>query len=373
MMLSFLLLFLPAVLVLATGTRPLSRRSNDSTFNGSVSSSLAAPAHDCSMSHANCHCFPSLGFKTPSNVPNSIDGWWCNATSEYAFLGFSYEVTACQSLQQLKKDFADMRHTFHSRYVRLYGACDREEFYDDVIEAAWDTSLGVHALIWFGFDGTDQWIGRRDRLFRTLHSNPKAKFVTRVVQFGSEPLFDKVLSPDKLAAQVLSAKKNLSSLDIPVTVSELAYGYQENGGAQDVLDAIDSINIHMLPFFSSNASTGKDSPPNLLRTNAWPLVLDDLNWFIDHGRGKKMYLDENGWPSMTSEGVQPNSPVAVADVDSEHAYYDLLDQHCSYLKTVVGGGVGWFAHIYSDSQEPGYGIYDSSGRLKSPFAPRTSC
>jgi exo-beta-1,3-glucanase (GH17 family) len=190
-------------------------------------------------------------------------------------------LIAGQSLQQLKKDFADMRHTFHSRYVRLYGACDREEFYDDVIEAAWDTSLGVHALIWvslhatcmpmsslfesqFGFDGTDQWIGRRDRLFRTLHSNPKAKFVTRVVQFGSEPLFDKVLSPDKLAAQVLSAKKNLSSLDIPVTVSELAYGYQENGGAQDVLDAIDSINIHMLPFFSSNASTGKDSPPNLL-------------------------------------------------------------------------------------------------------------
>jgi len=185
-------------------------------------------------------------------------------------------LSAGQSLQQLKKEFADMRNTFHSRYVRLYGACDREGFYDDIIEVAWDTSLGVHALIWvslhatcmpisslsesqFGFDGTDQWVDRRDRLFRTLHSNPKAKFVTRVVQFGSEPLFDHVLSPDELATQVLSAKKNLSSLDIPVTVSELAYGYQENGGAQNVLDAIDSINIHMLPFFSSKASTGKFS------------------------------------------------------------------------------------------------------------------
>jgi exo-beta-1,3-glucanase (GH17 family) len=191
-------------------------------------------------------------------------------------------LSAGQSLQQLKKDFADMRNTFHSRYVRLYGACDREGFYDDVIEAAWHTSLGVHALIWvslratcmpispysfesqFGFDGTDQWVARRDRLFRTLHSNPKAKFVTRVVQFGSEPLFDHVLSPDELAAQVLSAKKRLSGLDIPVTVSELAYGYQANGGAQNVLDAIDSINIHMLPFFSSKASTGKASPSNLL-------------------------------------------------------------------------------------------------------------
>jgi hypothetical protein len=103
---------------------------------------------------------------------------------------------------------------------------------------------------------------------------------------------------------------------------------------------------------------------------------------------------QNGWPSVTSEGVQPNSPNAVASVGSEHvstlhhqsdmstgenltlcykAYFSLLDQHCNDLKNVVGGGVGWFAHIYSDDQEPGYGIYDSSGKLKFPFAPRTSC
>jgi hypothetical protein len=25
---------------------------------------------------------------------------------------------------------------------------------------------------------------------------------------------------------------------------------------------------------------------------AWPLVMADLQWFIDHGRGKKMYMDE---------------------------------------------------------------------------------
>ena len=108
--------------------------------------------------------------------------------------------------------------------------------------------MGVHALVWFGFNGDDVWIGRRDALFASLHSNPKAKFVTRVVQFGSEPLFDNVLPHDQLAEQVILAKQNLSSLNIPVTVSELAYGYQERGGAQDVLDAIDSINIHMLPF-----------------------------------------------------------------------------------------------------------------------------
>jgi hypothetical protein len=100
-------------------------------------------------------------------------------------------------------------------------------------------------------------MGRRDSLFRTLHANPKAKFVTRAVQFGSEPLFDAVLTPDELAEQVSDAKRRLSGLGIPVTVSELAYGYQERGGAQNVLDAIDVINIHMLPFFAQTASTGK--------------------------------------------------------------------------------------------------------------------
>ena len=105
---------------------------------------------------------------------------------------------------------------------------------------------------------------RRDNLFATLHSNPKAPFVTRVVQFGSEPLFDEVLSPAQLSAQVIKAKQNLSSIGIPVTVSELAYGYQKYGAtAQKVLNAIDSINIHMLPFFASNATTGTYLPHSL--------------------------------------------------------------------------------------------------------------
>jgi hypothetical protein len=295
-MFSLPLLFLPAVLVSAHRFPSHSRlRSRSCHVNDSSSSGLAAPVPVPSNDSSTSGCFPSLGFEMPSDVPNSAEGWWCDPATEYAFVGFSYEVTSCacvilnksscthgfilsagQSLQKLNKDFADIRNRFHSRYVRLYGACDRDGFYDDVIEAAWDNTLGVHALIWvslparytptsslfetqFGFDGTDQWMGRRDNLFSTLHSNPKAQFVTRVVQFGSEPLFDGVLPSDTLAAQVLSAKNNLSSLGIPVTVSELAYGYQENGGAQNVLDVIDSINIHMLPFFSSDATTGKVS------------------------------------------------------------------------------------------------------------------
>lgn len=116
----------------------------------------------------------------------------------------------------------------------------------------------------FDFDIDDAWEARRDNLFADLHSKPKARFVTRVVQFGSEPLFDGVIKHDALAHQVKLAQKSLSSLGIPVTVSEMRYGYEERGGAQDVLDAIDSINIHMLPFFSKEAATC------MFRTGCWP-------------------------------------------------------------------------------------------------------
>ena len=150
---------------------------------------------------------------------------------------------------------------------------------------------------------------RFNALSSILHSNPKAKFVTRVVQLGSEPLFDAVITPAALTAQVLNAKKALSDIGVSVTVSEMAYGYQERNstGSQAVLDAIDSINAHILPFFSKDATTGEChtmflgsrllplplSSHNVLPgNNSWPDVMADLQYFIDNGGGKKIYLDE---------------------------------------------------------------------------------
>jgi hypothetical protein len=165
---------------------------------------------------------------------------------------------------------------------------------DDVVEAAYAANVGVHALIWFGFDGDSKWKGRReynyrrrkisnadylsgDALFKTLHTNPLAKFVTRVVQFGSEPLFDSVLPIDDLTAQVESAKKELAYMNIPVTISEMAFGeenhaaiqwlvliydpspgYQKNSksGSQKMMDTVDVFNIHTLPYFARSATTG---------------------------------------------------------------------------------------------------------------------
>ncbi|KAF9049223.1 hypothetical protein BDZ89DRAFT_940936 [Hymenopellis radicata] len=300
----------------------------------------------------------------PASVPSSLNGWWCPQNQEYGFVGFSYAIDACQDIATLKREFKDIRYNFNGRYVRLYGACDRSNFYDDVVNAAWEAGLGVHALIWFGFDGGNAWQARKDHLVSTLYNNPKAKFVTRVIQFGSEPLFDYAMEANALASQVWALKSKIAPLGIAVTISELAYGFQERGGAPEVMKAIDVIDGHMLPFFSYQASTA---------SNSWPLIQNDLNWFIAHGQGKKIYLTENGWPSQQTAVLRPNNPHAVANTANEQAYFNLLDSKCSYFKSVPGGGVGWFAHLYSDRQQLGYGIYNGNGQLKFPFKPRTSC
>ncbi|KAI0743867.1 B-(1-6) glucan synthase [Daedaleopsis nitida] len=304
----------------------------------------------------------------PQDAPSDLTNWWCDPSTEYAFVGFSYEISACEHAATLKNDFANIRKTYNGRYIRLYGTCDKYGYYNNVVDAAWEAGLGVHALVWFGFTGGDQWKHRRDDLFATLHSNPKAKFVTRVVQFGSEPLYDEVLPAIQLAEQVKEAQASLASLQIPVTISEMSYGYQtnNNAGLKTVMDVVDPIDAHMLPFFGATASTAKAS---------WKYIQNDIdNFWVKHAKGKKIYLTENGWPSKVDNASQkPNSLGAVASVQQERDYFDLLDSQCEYFKNVPGGGVGWFAHIYSDSQEPGYGILDTSGKEKFSFRPRTQC
>ncbi|KAM5531861.1 hypothetical protein V8D89_014491 [Ganoderma adspersum] len=371
--------------VASPATHVRQRRCNARHHN---SSSSARPSHTSSHTHSSAapaktttppkpanspakggsnNCFPALGFNPPANVPDSLDGWWCDDKTEYAFLGFSYEVSACQSKSQLNSEFADIRKRFNGRYIRLYGACDNKGFYDNLVEAAYDNGLGVQALIWFGFDGGSQWKQRRDSLFATLHSNPKAKFVTRAVQFGSEPLLDGVLSPSDLVAQVRSAQNQLASLGIPVTVSDMQYSFQKDGSSSlKVLDAVDVLDAHMLPFFSGDATTARAS---------WPSIKNGIDKFwVPQANGRKIYLTENGWPSAVENSSQnPNSARAQASVSQEKAYFDMLDENCAYFKSVPGGGVGWFAHIYSDAQEGGYGILDGSGKLKFAFSPQTHC
>ena len=40
------------------------------------------------------------------------------------------------------------------------------------------------------FDGTNEWMGRRDALINTVKTNPLAPYVIRSIDVGSEPLYD---------------------------------------------------------------------------------------------------------------------------------------------------------------------------------------
>jgi hypothetical protein len=75
-----------------------SRRSEDlmtkSTSASDTSESAALELVKCPHTEL---MFPDLGFTMPSTIPSSLDGWW-TYSSEYAFMGFSYEVTACESV-----------------------------------------------------------------------------------------------------------------------------------------------------------------------------------------------------------------------------------------------------------------------------------
>jgi len=96
-----------------------------------------------SLRRKESNCFPAIGFKMPRELPSSLNGWWCDMSNEYAFVGFSYEVSECefnlskrsqvvtflgQSFSGLKRDFTDIRQRFRGRYVRIYGACDKQGF-----------------------------------------------------------------------------------------------------------------------------------------------------------------------------------------------------------------------------------------------------
>ncbi|KAF9000011.1 hypothetical protein BDQ17DRAFT_1246001, partial [Cyathus striatus] len=75
-------------------------------------------------------------------------------------------------------------------------------------------------LTWiqFRFDGSEVSKTRRDALFKTLHSNQKAMFVTQTVKFRSEPLFGWAIDPSELAEKVAYAKSRLSALQMPITL-----------------------------------------------------------------------------------------------------------------------------------------------------------
>ncbi|KDQ21132.1 hypothetical protein BOTBODRAFT_61536 [Botryobasidium botryosum FD-172 SS1] len=147
----------------------------------------------------------------------------------------------------------------------------------------------------------------------------------------------------------------------------MQYGYSVQGNSQAVLDAVDVVHAHQLPYFDSDAKDGGN-------VNAWNSVSKSTSWFVTNTKGtKKIIFTQTGWPSNANVWG-PNSATAVASVASEQAYLNLLDSKCTDLKALAPkGGVGWFWQIWNDPQLDGWGALDWNGNPKFKFAPKTSC
>ncbi|KIM30043.1 glycoside hydrolase family 17 protein [Serendipita vermifera MAFF 305830] len=313
------------------------------------------------------NCFPALDFPVPKAPGRPPAQWWCSPSDTNGFLGFTYETDGCQSASTLLADFTRMRNDYKARYVRLYGWCDDQGTYlNNVIQAAYSAGLGVYFTIWFGFDGGNAWIRRRDLIIGIVRKNPFAPYVVRSIDVGSEPLYDWALQPPQAVAdQIKFVRSQVGPFGIQVSISEMQYGYSVQGPSQMVLDAEDVVHAHELAFFDKDAKTGADAGPSLISST---------KWFVSKTNNtRKIIFTQTGWPTNTKVW-KGNSPKAVASLESTKAFAKLLDDSCETFKGITPlGGVGWFWHIWSDSMLEGWGVLDQSGKPKWTFAPRTSC
>ncbi|KNZ45446.1 uncharacterized protein VP01_80g3 [Puccinia sorghi] len=354
----------------------------------------------------NSICYPSptqsLNLPDPTAfLKDATKNWWCPPKQEYSWLGYSYDVlhfqleqvTECPSRGQMTDTFISMRRSKKARYVRLYSTCDKQGFDNDVIEAAAAAGVGIYALIWFGFDNDDKWKGRKARVLQAIKDNPKAPYVIRAVTLGSEPLFDQVLPVEDLVAQIQDLKKQLHPFGIQVTLSEMPAGYQANNDTPEIFKEVDIVSLHSFGFFEQNATTADRASVSIER---------DVKYGMNHGRGKKVVITQTGWPSNTDVWKSE----AVASLEQETLYFEMLDQHCGFFKK---HRISWFSHsksstscpsrlcsfpynhsnvlfvsterdlsnffctVYDESSLPGWGLIYANGTEKIRFNPRIKC
>jgi len=296
----------------------------------------------------------ALASSTNSSAPIAV----------YAFSGFVYNIDGCTPESMVKTNWQDMVTTYKARLVITFGQCDNNNYFADLISIAGNLGIKIIPLVWFGYDGGDAWKTRASVIQKAVIANSGPVYG---VAYGDEPLYDWAAGdPQTLANAINSMKSAFKSagLNIPVSISEMAYGYQQamSSGAQSVIDAVDMAMINTFPYFAQDAHDGGS-------TYSWNDFTSDINWFKQHFGSKLLLVTQTGWPSNPSVWP-PNSPNAVVTVQSEANYFNLLDSQCSYFKT---NNIGWMARMYDDNGLPGWGVKYANETAKFPFSPKLTC
>jgi exo-beta-1,3-glucanase (GH17 family) len=165
-------------------------------------------------------------------------------------------------------------------------------------------------------------------------------------------------SPENLASTIYSIRSQFKAagLDIPISISDMAYGWQQAGqtsSSSPVAEAVDFFMANVFPYFSNTASWGGDQ-------GAFDSFKSDISFFEGIANGRPILVTQTGWPSNEDE-FSPNSGSVVASVGSEQAYWNLLDGHCGDFFKVKN--IGWMWRDYNDEIE-GWGVTDANGNFK---------
>jgi len=297
--------------------------------------------------------------------------------SMYAWEGFVYSIEACKSTSEMAEDFLNMRLR-GARTVITFEFCGSGAdvgYYDDVITAAGLADINIIPLVWTlpihavgqNYTANDTFliksVPRINALTQAVIRNPEPVLA---VALGDEPLFDDDAgSPSALTSYILGMKSAFASAglsDIPVSISDLAFGWQSSGDITPVQNAVDFFMINNFPYFSFDATTGGSDV-------AWNDFLGDMSYFESISQGKPLLVTQTGWPSNENE-FSPNSPDVVASVASEKGFWDLLGSHCEdYFKP---NNIGWMWRDW-DNAIDGWGVKDANGRDKWNWRARRSC
>ena len=73
--------------------------------------------------------------------------------------------------------------------------------------------------------------------------------------------------------------------DIPVSTSELAYGWQISGNITAMVDAVDFFMINNFPYFAFDATTGGSDI-------AWADFLNDMDYYASIAQGKPLLVTQ---------------------------------------------------------------------------------
>ena len=202
---------------------------------------------------------------------------------------------------------------------------------------------------------------------------------------GDEPLYDHdAPSATNLAGHIKQMKRTFSSAglhDMPVSISELAYGWQitDKSDAQPLIDVLDFFMINSFPYFAFDAQSGGSDV-------SWKDFVGDLEYYEGIAKGKPLLVTQvwilniprnggkiindvnaypqTGWPSNRNTW-SPNSPDVVVSVESEKGFWDLLDGHCEdFFKSKRIGWSGAVSTIQSTDGVRFIVMEEASGMLR---------